>query len=135
MSATALLRAAYAANILILAPVITGLLLARNGPGVPALGGAIAESAGLRLLVASLWAAILALSAAGLVAPSLFWQVLVLQVIYKSCWLVGYVLPLWRAEGPAAVPWGPTLCFVAIVALWPVVLAQAARSGALAGVG
>ena len=36
-----LLRVAYGANVVILAPVLAGLLLARNGPGVPALGGEI----------------------------------------------------------------------------------------------
>ncbi|WP_297516141.1 hypothetical protein [uncultured Caulobacter sp.] len=132
MSGELWLRAAYGANIVILAPVLTGLLLLRNGPGVPALGGAIAESEGLRLLVASLWGAILVLSAAGLVAPRLFWPVLLLQIVYKSAWLLIYVLPLWRAAGPTAVPWGPTAVFAAIVVLWPMVLAAAARSGALA---
>lgn len=133
MNAEGWLRAAYAANILILAPVLSGLLLARNGPMVPALGGVIAESEGLRLLVASLWGAILLLSVGGLVHPGLFWQVLVLQVIYKTAWLLIYVLPIWRAQGVSAVPWGPTLCFAAIVAIWPVILVVAGRQGALGG--
>lgn len=126
-----LLRVAYGANVVILAPVLAGLLLARNGPGVPALGGEIAESRGLRLLLVSLWSAILALSLAGLVAPRLFWSILLLQIIYKSLWLALYVAPLWRAKGPRATPWGPAIVFAAIVVLWPVALAIAARDGAL----
>lgn len=133
MQPEALLRLAYAANVAILVPVLCGLLLAKNGPYIPAIGGAVVESAGLRLLVASLWGAILLMSLAGLAAPGLFWQVLVLQVLYKSAWLAGYVLPVWRAEGSAAVPWGPAVCFAIIVALWPLILIHAARADALAG--
>lgn len=132
MASEHLLRAAYAANILILAPVLIGLALGRNGPDVPALGGAIAESEGLRLLVMSLWGGILALSALGLIAPGAFWPVLLLQVIYKSAWLAAYVAPVWRAEGAAAVPWGPAACFALIVAIWPVILYQAWREGVVA---
>ena len=133
MQAETLLRAAYAANIAILVPVVCGLVLAKNGPYVPAIGGVVAESEGLRLLVASLWGAILLMSLGGLVAPILFWQVLVLQVLYKSAWLMGYVIPLWRSEGAAAVPWGPAICFAVIVAIWPLILLHAARAGALGG--
>ncbi len=133
MPAEVWLRLAYAANIVILAPVLAGLLVGRNGPLVPALGGVITESEGLRLLVASLWGAILVMSLGGLVQPGLFWQVLVLQVVYKSAWLSLYVIPVWRTQGASAVPWGPALCFAAIVALWPVILVAAARQGALGG--
>lgn len=128
MSGELWLRAAYGANIVILTPVLLGLALLKNGPGVPALGGAITESEGLRLLVASLWGAILLLSMAGLFAPRLFWPVLLLQVVYKSAWLLIYVLPLWRTSGAAAVPWGPASIFALIVVLWPIALAVAARS-------
>ena len=129
MLAELLLRGAYALNILILTPVVLGLLLARNGPYVPAIGGVVTDSEGLRLLVMSLWGAILVLSAFGLAAPAAFWPVLLLQVVYKTTWLAAYVAPIWRAEGAAAVPWGPAVCFAAIVALWPFILVQAWREG------
>lgn len=135
MSSETLLRLAYGANIVILAPVLAGLLLARNGPNVPAIGGAVAESQGLRLLVASLWGAILVLSALGLAAPVVFWPVLLLQIVYKSAWLAGYVGPTWRTQGARAVPWGPSVCFAAIVVLWPLILIRAWQDGTLAGLG
>lgn len=131
MSSDTLLRAAYALNILILAPVLIGLVAARNGPLVPALGGVITESEGLRLLLFSLWGAILLMSALGLAAPAVFWPVLLLQVVYKSAWLAAYVAPVWRAQGAAAVPWGPAVCFALIVAVWPIILVQAWRQGGL----
>jgi hypothetical protein len=127
MEAALLLQLAYAANIAILAPVIAGLvgLGARGTAAV--IGGGIPESAGLRLLVASLWGAILVLSVAGLFHPLAFWPILLLQVVYKAAWLAGYVLPAWRRGGPAAVPSGPAVCFAAIVVIWPVLLVVAWR--------
>lgn len=131
MSPKSLLRAAYALNIAILAPVLIGLIAARNGPLVPALGGTITESEGLRLLLTSLWGAILLLSALGLIAPVVFWPVLLLQIVYKSAWLAAYVGPVWRAQGAEAVPWGPAVCFAFIVVAWPLILLHAWRQGVL----
>lgn len=131
MSSETLLRVAYGLNILILTPVLIGLLAVRNGPMVPALGGIIVESEGLRLLVASLWTAILVLSAVGLVSPAAMWPVLLLQVVYKSAWLAGYVAPILKTQGTDAVPWGPTICFALIVAVWPFILFDAWKKGVL----
>lgn len=121
-----LLRAAYAANVLILLPVVAGLLLVRDPSAV--FGPAVPESAALRLLVASLWGAILVCSLAGLAWPRAFAGVLVLQVVYKAAWLVLHVAPTLIRE-PAAVPWGPAAVFVPIVLLWPLILARLAAEG------
>ncbi|GJE01189.1 hypothetical protein [Methylobacterium isbiliense] len=117
MSGDLLLRLAYAANILILLPVVTALHW-RGTAGV--FGPEVADSPALRLLVAALWGAILVCSAIGLAWPRVMVGILVLQVVYKSIWLVTFVLPVWRAGDP--VPWGPALTFVPIVLLWPVIL-------------
>jgi hypothetical protein len=42
-----------------------------------------------------------------------------LQVIYKSLYLTLFILPLVRSEGWNAAPWGITLSFLLIIALWP----------------
>lgn len=112
-----LLRLAYGANILILLPVVTALLWSGTaavfGPGVP-------ESTGLRLLVAALWGAILLCSVIGLAWPRPMMGILLLQILYKTGWLLTFVLPAIRASEP--VPWGPTLVFIPIILLWPLIL-------------
>jgi hypothetical protein len=121
-----LLRIAYAANILILVPVCWGMFL---GGGVASVfEGKVEESAGLRLLVGSLWFAILACSIAGLAMPKLFAPLLVVQIIYKSLWLFVFVAPLVAAGRSGDVPWGISASFIAIVATYPFLLW---KSGAL----
>ena len=114
-----LLRAAYGLTILILLPVVGSMLVGANGAGVQAFEHKVADSPGLRLLVASLWGAILVCSALGLAWPRAFIGVMVLQVVYKSAYLLVFILPLIRAQGWAAAPQGVTLSFLLIIALWP----------------
>jgi len=121
-----LLRIAYAANILILVPVCWGMFF---GGGVASVfEGKVDESAGLRLLVGSLWFAILACSIAGLAMPKLFAPLLVVQIIYKSLWLLFFVAPLVAAGRGGDVPWGISASFLMIVATYPLLLW---KSGAL----
>ena len=103
------------ANILILVPIGFGTLLK------PSLTdhGVFAESAGWRTLVGSLWVGILACSALGVVWPSSFAWLLVLQGIYKSVWLLVYAAPRVFAGRRQEIPAGITLSFVVIVLVWP----------------
>lgn len=116
MTPADLLRLAYAANILILVPVCWAMFAGRGVQAV--FQGAVAESAGLRLLVGSLWAAILLASLAGLVWPRFFAPVLLIQIVYKTLWLLLFVLPLLQA-GSARLPSGIAICFAAIVVSYP----------------
>ena len=120
-----LLRLAYAANILILLPVLFVLHRDRGAASLAVFDRTVANSDGLRQLVMALWLAIAACSALGLLAPRFFLPVLLLQVFYKSAWLVSFVLPRLRRVGRKAVPWGVTISFLVIVALWPFLLARA----------
>jgi len=105
----------YWANILILVPVGFATLLKPSATDQ----GAFVESAGWRTLVGSLWLAILACSVLGVVLPgSLLW-LLVFQVIYKSVWLLTYVLPRLIDGRRAEVPAGITISFLVIVLVWP----------------
>ena len=110
------LLAAYAFNILILAPVCYAMLLG-NGVG-SVFEGKVEESAGLRLLVGSLWCAILMASIAGLLWPAFFAPVLLIQIVYKALWLIVFIMPLWLASKP--FPVGISLVFVMIVVSYPV---------------
>lgn len=125
MTAEFALRLAYGFNILVLAPVLIGLYAHRGDGVILALGGGIANVDGLRLLVTSLWLAILLLSIAGLVAPRLFIPLLVLQVVYKSVYLATYVAPVIGQKGWGAAPWGPTIVFAAIIVIWPFIIWRA----------
>ncbi|MEM9733308.1 MAG: hypothetical protein AAF903_07460 [Pseudomonadota bacterium] len=88
-------------------------------------GPSVSEEPGLRLLVASLWSAILLSSVAGLVWPSFSAPLLIVQIIYKTIWLVMFVYPLWRAG--AAYPTGPAWVFIVIVLTYPALLFAALR--------
>ncbi|MEL7230231.1 MAG: hypothetical protein AAGK38_10030 [Pseudomonadota bacterium] len=88
-------------------------------------GPSVSEEPGLRLLVASLWSAILIASVAGLIWPAFFAPLLVVQIIYKALWLGLFVYPLWQAT--AAYPTGPAHVFVVIVLTYPALLWAAMR--------
>lgn len=122
-------RLAYAANILILAPVLWSLFR-HTGPGeLAAFNNAVRNEDGLRLLVASLWLAILVLSAGGLAWPRAMAPVLALQVIYKSCYVIAFVLPALIRGGGGTVPWGVAGSFAAIVLVWPLVIYRLVATG------
>lgn len=109
------LHFAYIANLVILLPVAVPTLLRvfrTDEDRFP-------ESAGWRVLVGALWTAIMVLSALGLQSPLRYSPVLLLQIIYKSLWLLVYALPLARCNEWRQVPRGITISFVAIVFIWP----------------
>ena len=115
---------AYVANILILLPVCYSMFF---GNGVASVfEGKVAESEGLRLLAGSLWLAILIASAAGLAAPAMFAPVLLIQIVYKSVWLLAFVLPLITAGKP--FPVGIAAVFLLIVIVYPVLYLLSVRS-------
>lgn len=123
MENAAILRWAYAANILILVPVCYGLIAGSGVAGV--FEGKVAESAGLRLLVASLYVAILVASVAGLKWPAFFAPILIAQIIYKTLWLAMFVAPLVLVGRSGDVPWGISSSFIAIVLIYPILLLRA----------
>jgi hypothetical protein len=109
------MRLAFAINVLILAPIALPTLLRLADTAQ----GRFDESAGWRVLVGSLWTAILLLSLVGLWRPERVAAVLVAQVIYKSLWLLVYALPRLASGRAHKLPPGITACFVVIVAAWP----------------
>lgn len=121
METGAILRLAYVANILILVPVCWAMFFGNAMASV--FQGTVTDSLGLRLLVVSLWAAILSASVLGLFMPALFAPLLLVQIIYKAMWLALFVLPLVLAGKPA--PWGIASIFAAIVLTYPFVLWRA----------
>lgn len=112
-----LLRFAYAANIIILVPVVWSMFFSGGTAGV--FEGKVSDSEGLRYLVGSLWLAILLGSAAGLAWPAVFAPLILVQIVYKLTWLATYVWP--HRDDPGA-PVGISLTFLAIVLTYPILL-------------
>lgn len=115
-------KVAYALNVLILAPALVSMYYDAEATPIRAFQGTIQNSEGLRLLVASLWFAILLLSFAGFFWPKLFLPVLMLQVIYKSLFLLTYCLPRIKARKIKEVPIGLSVSFLFIVLTYPIVI-------------
>jgi hypothetical protein len=113
-----LVRLPYLANILILVPVCAGLYLSPAlEPGDRRMG---VTPDGFASLVTALWSSILAVSALGLIWPRLFAPVLIIQIVYKSIFLLRSTLPAMLAGREADAPAGLSVIFLLIVVTYPV---------------
>jgi len=112
----------YIFNILVLIPV--GLLTLLGGEWGGQLAGQkkFPESEGFRTILGSLWTAILLGSILGLVFPVQMSSLLLIQVIYKSLWLLVFVKPRLSKEKFNEVPSGIALVFLVIVLSYPWVI-------------
>lgn len=125
-----LLLLPYAFNVLVLVPI--GLLTLFGGErgGRIACQGKFPESAGFRTILGSLWTAILIGSGLGLFFPVAMSPLLLIQVIYKSLWLLVFVLPRLVGGRSGEVLWGISLTFLVIVVSYPWVIPWAQVFGA-----
>lgn len=112
----------YAFNILVLVPVGSLTLFGGERGGQLACQGKVPESEGFRTILGSLWTAILLASVLGLLHPVAMSSLLLVQVTYKSLWLVVFVLPRLLGGRGGEVPWGIALTFLVIVVSYPWVI-------------
>lgn len=117
----------YLVNLLMLVPVCAAMLLTADGGLRAVFEGKLADSSGLRLMILGVWLAVLVGSLLGLAQPRTWAPLLVVQVIYKSVWLLAFALPAWRSGG-AAVPMGIAASFLFIVLTYPFVIARLLRA-------
>jgi len=117
-----LLLLPYIFNIIVLVPVGLLTLLGGERGGQVACQRKFPESEGFRTILGSLWTAILIGSGLGLFFPATMSPLLLIQVIYKSLWLLVFVLPRLRTGRSSEVPWGIALVFLVIVFSYPVVI-------------
>ena len=124
-----LLHVAYIFNILVLIPV--GLLTLLGGPvgNRHVFQGKFPESEGTRTILGALWTAILISSVVGLFFPVPMSPILMLQVIYKSLWLVVFVVPRLLAGRGHEAPWGVAATFLVIVVSYPWIIPWATLFG------
>jgi hypothetical protein len=119
----------YCFNILVLVPIGLLTLLGGAAGNRWVFHGKFPESAGVRTILGSLWTSILAGSCLGLYFPVPMSPLLLIQVIYKSLWLVVFVVPRWLTGRGGEVPMGVTATFLAIVVSYPWVIPWARLLG------
>jgi hypothetical protein len=112
----------YIFNIIVLTPVGLMTLFGGERGGQMASQGKFPESEGFRTLLGSQWTAILIGSVLGLFWPVSMSPLLLIQVIYKSLWLLVFVLPRLLVGRHHDIPLGISLTFLAIVLSYPCVL-------------
>lgn len=110
-----LLLLPYIFNIILLIPIGLMTLLGGERGGQLSCQGKFPESAGFRTILGSLWTAILIGSVLGLFWPVPMSSLLLIQVIYKTLWLLVFVLPRLLSGRIGEVPWGIELTFLVIV--------------------
>lgn len=112
----------YIFNIIVLVPIGLLTLLGGERGGRLASQGKFPESEGFRTILGSLWTAILLGSVMGLLYPVTMSPLLLIQVIYKTLWLVVFVIPKLLRAHSREVPLGISLTFLVIVASYPLVI-------------
>ena len=109
----------YIFNILVLVPIGSLTLLGGEKGGQVACQGKFPESEGFRTILGSLWMAILIGSGLGLLFPATMAPLLLIQVIYKTLWLLVFVRPRLLSGSTNEIPWGISLTFLVIVVSYP----------------
>ena len=109
-------------NIIVLIPVGLLTLLGGERGGQLACQNKFPESEGFRTILGSLWTAILIGSVLGLFFPATMSALLLIQVIYKSLWLLVFVMPRLLKGKLNEVPSGIALVFLVIVLSYPWVI-------------
>lgn len=112
----------YVFNVVVLVPIGLMTLVGGERGGQLATQGKFPESEGFRTILGSLWTAILLGSILGLFFPIQMSPLLLIQVIYKTLWLLVFVLPRLLAGRSREVPWGISLTFLVIVLSCPMVI-------------
>ena len=117
-----LLHLPYIFNIIVLIPIGLLTLVGGEKGGQLACQNKFPESEGFRTILGSLWTAILIGSVLGLFFPITMSALLLIQVIYKTLWLLVYAMPRLLKQRSNEVPWGIALTFLVIVVSYPWVI-------------
>jgi hypothetical protein len=112
----------YIFNIIVLIPIGLLTLLGGEKGGQLACQSKFPESEGFRTILGSLWTAILIGSVLGLFFPRTMSALLLIQVIYKTIWLLVYAMPRMLKQRGNEVPWGISLTFLVIIVSYPWVI-------------
>lgn len=120
-----LLQIAYVLDILVSLPVALTTLIGNDRAARFLFKSHLPENDSFRIILGSLWMAVLICSLAGIFFPNAMSPILLLQVIYKALWLLFFAVPRWlsgrRKEVPKRVA---GICLATILAFpwvipWP----------------
>lgn len=103
----------YIFNIIVLVPIGLLTLLGGERGGQLASQGKFPESEGFRTILGSVL---------GSFYPVTMSPRLLIQVIYKTLWLMVFVIPKLLRGRSREVPWGISLTFLLIIASYPLVI-------------
>lgn len=112
----------YIFNIIVLIPIGLLTLLGGEKGGRLASQDKFQESEGYRTILGSLWTAILIASVLGLFFPITMSALLLIQVIYKTLWLLVYVIPRMYSSHKQEIPLGIASTFLIIIMSYPWVI-------------
>ena len=121
---------AYIFNIIVLIPIGLMTMLGGEKGGQLACQRKFPESEGFRTILGSLWTAILIGSVLGLFFPITMSALLLIQVIYKTLWLLVFVMPRMLNKRRNEVPWGIASAFLIIILSYPWIIPWAQLFGA-----
>ena len=99
-----LLQVAYVLDILVSLPVALTTLLGNERLAPVLFRESLPESDNFRIILGSLWMAVLFTCVAGLLFPVAMSPVLILQIIYKALWLLLFAMPRWLSGRKKEVP-------------------------------
>ena len=112
----------YIFNILVLLPIGMPLLFGGTVAVRRVFQAKFTDSEGIRTILGSLWTAILVCSVIGLFFPVAMSPLLLVQIIYKSLWLLVFVLPRIVSGRGNEIPLGVSVTFLFIVMTYPWVI-------------
>jgi hypothetical protein len=109
----------YVFNILVLVPVAPLTLFGGVGGMCRVSQGRFPDSPGIRMIVGSMWMALLVTSMLGLYFPRTFAPILLVQMLYKALWLLVFALPRLIGRRVQEIPPGIAITFAVIVVSYP----------------
>jgi hypothetical protein len=116
-----LLRSIYIANIIVAGTVGWMSLFDPSRASITVFSGTTEPNIPMRI-VGSFWLTIALLSGVGLFSPVRFSVVLLVQLIYKSLWLLAVAVPAILAERTDSIPIGMAIFFTTWVIILPFVI-------------
>jgi ABC-type spermidine/putrescine transport system permease subunit I len=112
-----LLQIAYVLDIMVSVPVAFTTLIGHERAARFLFKESLPASDSFRIILGSLWMAVLLCCIAGIFFPIAMSPILLLQVIYKGLWLMLFAVPRWIGGRGAEVPKRITgICLATIIA-------------------
>ena len=117
-----LLQVAYLLDIFVSVPVAFTTLIGNDRMARFLFKESLPDSDNFRIILGSLWAAVLLCCVMGIVFPVAMSPVLIFQIIYKALWLLFFAVPRWLSGRKKEVPKRIVVICVATILAFPWVI-------------